>query len=80
MSKKVDTKNTDKESSGGSNAFLEAKILEDSLSDEEIQLRAVTARQMKLNQHRATALKSAMLSQFSMLFSRLLLFTSPSEL
>ena len=38
MSKKVDIKNTDKESSGGSNAFLEAEVLEDSLDDEEILL------------------------------------------
>ena len=51
--------NTDKESSGGSNAFLEAEILEDSLSDEEIQLRAVAVRQMELNQHRATTLQLA---------------------
>ena len=58
---------TDKESSGGSNAFLEAKILKDSLSDEEIQLRAIATRQMELNQHRATTLRMAiiMLSQFT---------------
>ena len=48
---------TDKESSGGSNAFLEAEILKDSLSDEEIQLRAVAARKMELYQHRATTLQ-----------------------
>ena len=52
---------TDKESSGGSNAFLEAEILKDSLSDEEIQLRAVAARQMELNQHGATTLRMTIL-------------------
>ena len=56
MSKKVETKNTDKESSGGSNAFLEAEVLEDSLDDEEILLRSVASRQMKLNKHGPAAL------------------------
>ena len=56
MSKKVDTKNTDKESSGGSNAFLEAEVLEDSLDDEEILLRSIDSRQMKLNKHGPAAL------------------------
>ena len=58
---------TDKESSGGSNAFLEAEILKDSLSNEEIQLRAIATRQMELNQHRATTLRIAIImpSQFT---------------
>ena len=53
---KIDAKNTDKESSGGSNAFLEAEVLEDSLDDEEILLRSVASRQMKLNKHGPAAL------------------------
>ena len=53
--------NTDKESSGGSDAFLEAEILKNSLSNEEIQLRAVATCQMELNQHGATTLRMAII-------------------
>ena len=48
---------TDQEGGWGSDAFLKAEILKNSLCDEKVELWAVPTGQVELHQHGATALE-----------------------